>query len=78
MSDNWKRFFAGVATALATVGGILLGIFLAGRGRRTGTPAEIAADAERQIEEKRNEIKADSDQALADRFNSLAKKEKKS
>lgn len=75
MNATWKGFWRGV---LAVLSAIAAGIayFLIRRGKTPSKPpAEIAADAEAQIAAKREEIKSDSDQALADRFNTIAKKE---
>jgi Flp pilus assembly protein TadB len=78
MTDAWKSFWRGLLSGVLAVLGTI-GAFLLWRRRspEVGSPEEIATEAEAKIEEVRQEIKSDSDQALADRFNSLAKKEEK-
>lgn len=67
-----KKILASLALALAAIVAFLLG---RKSSSSSGGSIEKAADAE--IEKKREEIKKDSDQALADRFNRLTKKEDK-
>lgn len=81
MNDKWKGFFRGVLTVLGVI--LSLGLYLIFRKKspvgsgQVSTPSEIAASTERKIEETRQEIHNDSDEELAARFNSLAKKEEK-
>jgi hypothetical protein len=83
MNANWKSFWAGVGAVLTIAAGILLYLLrIRGNGGGPGkdpiqTPAKIISDAKAQVERKRAEIKADSDAALAARFNASVKKEKK-
>jgi hypothetical protein len=78
MTDGWKRFWHGFLAALGVIASAVVGLLLL-RGRKLpstgGTPEQIASEAEAQIEKTKQEIKADSDAALADRFNALAKKQ---
>jgi len=79
MKDGWKGFWIGLGTAILGAISAVIAI-LVGRSGRDGTPVppeQIAKEADAQIAAKREDIKSDSDQALADRFNRLAKKEEK-
>ena len=75
MTDGWKGFFRGIFAALVGALGIILAVLLGRRKPPVGSPQEIAATAEIEIAKKREEIKSDSDEALRDRFNTIAKKE---
>ena len=76
MNAGWKSFFRGILTVLAAIAGALVS-FLLLRGRKppTDSPQAIAQRADEAIARTSEEIKSDSDQALADRFNTIAKKE---
>lgn len=81
MNDKTKGFFRGVLTVLGAIASLGLYFLFRKRpsvaGGQGSAPSEIAKVAERKIEETRQEIHADSDEELAARFNSLAKKEEK-
>ena len=79
-----KGFWLALGAALASLGAFLLWLLkvLLGKPSIPGpTPIDqtIKLDEERKAEEARisGEIHADSDQALADRFNALASKQAK-
>ena len=79
MTDAWKRRLNAIFSAVLTVivGILTLGIYFLVRRKPAEADSSVAAQAEAQIAATRAEIHADSDQALADRFNALAKKEEK-
>lgn len=74
MTDKWKAFWKGVLGALVFLGGLIAALFFTRKSPSKGSPEDIKEKSDAEIEKKRQEIKADSDQALADRFNRLAQK----
>jgi hypothetical protein len=75
---SWKAFWIGVGTALgAIIGGFGLISILRRKSKPDAitTPQAIAHEAEEKIDAIHESIKADSDEALAARFDMLAKKQ---
>jgi len=66
MNAFWKGFFATLGTVIAAIFAFLL-------GRKRSSPSSIEKAANAEVEKKREEIKKDSDEALAERFNRLTK-----
>ena len=86
MNDKWKGFWRGVAAGAAVVLTALLSVAYAllRRPRGTGSsngpvddPQHVASETALAVEQARTEIKADTDDALAQRFNALAAKQKR-
>jgi hypothetical protein len=83
MSGNAKAFWRGFFLVFGAVGVVVVALLRLIRGngaaplRPPANAAKIEADAQAAIEKTRSEIHADSDQALADRFNALAAKQTK-
>jgi hypothetical protein len=79
MNDKWKGFWRAALAVLLSI--LTAGVYLLirRRGPLPGSNATVedAKVAQEEINASRAAIHADSDQALADRFNALAKKEEK-
>jgi hypothetical protein len=77
MNDKWKDFWRGVLAIFLSI--LTAGVYLLIRRSRavpdSHAPVEDAKIAQEEIDASRAAIHADSNQALADRFNTLAKKE---
>ncbi len=77
MTDGWKRFWIGLGTGVL---GILMGILGLEAGLRrkgnadAGKTESITKVADAEVTCIKTEIKADTDAALLERFNRLAKK----
>jgi hypothetical protein len=76
MNAKCKLILGAIGALLAALGGFLGGLLRRNRSSsvQPESPEKITSDAEKQIEQTRTEIKADTDAELAARFNRLAKK----
>lgn len=79
MTGGWKRFWAGFGTALGIALGAVAAFFaLRPRGPSPDSSTEkIVSKADEEAARIKEEIKASSDEALIERFNRIAEKEKK-
>jgi len=75
MNEGWKGFFRGIFAALVGALGIIIAVLLGRRKPSVGSPEEIATKADAEVAKTAAEIKSDSDEALRNRFNTIAKKE---
>lgn len=74
---KWARFLLALAGVLAGIGALLAGLFRLLGQRRGSFPGDLDRKREEEAARIRESIKRESDQQLADRFNRLAKKERK-
>jgi hypothetical protein len=77
LNEGWKGFFKWLIGVILAVVGFLVWFFNRKPPTATTSVDTINSDADAAVAATAQEIKKDSDQALADRFNSLAKKQEK-